>query len=312
MSTFMKLSIVLCTYNNAESLRMTLKDMAKCNLGDASQVEVIIVNNNSTDHTRRVYGDVEGLFKCSVTYLVESNQGLSHARNLGLAAASGEYVLFTDDDAIIPSTWVQAYLRNIESSYLDCLYSRIKIHWGKPIPDWYISEFKAFFVHLDYGSKRLKVTDVHHEFFGKNFCVRRSILTEFGGFDPKLGRCGNKLISGEETLIYRRLIAEKRQVMYFPEAQVGHRLKDREYKIENIKAMFSDSSYSSYQISKVTGNRRLFNRPIYLLIINIFDIPKNMIQLLKHFLEGDKNRVRYFQLRLLRNFKLVGLWLLNP
>jgi glycosyltransferase involved in cell wall biosynthesis len=307
----MKLSIVLCTYNNAESLRLTLNDIASCVLDDAAQIEVIVVNNNATDHTQQVYEDVKALFSCPVHYLVESNQGLSNARNLGLAAAAGEYVLFTDDDAIIPITWIQAYLQNIESASPDCLYSKIKIYWDKPIPNWYIPEYQAFFVHLNYGDEKQNITDIHHEFFGKNFCVRKKLLNEFGGFDPKLGRSGDKLIAGEETLIYRRLIIENRKVLYFPEAEVGHRLKDREYTLENIKKLFSDSSYSMYHIPNMTSSKKLFGRPIYPLKSSLLDIPQDLLQLIKNSLGSNNNKALYFQFRLLRNFKVLGLWWKN-
>jgi glycosyltransferase involved in cell wall biosynthesis len=312
LSILMKLSIVLCTYNNAESLRLTLNDIASCVLDDAAQIEVIVVNNNATDHTQQVYEDVKGLFSCPVHHTVESNQGLSHARNLGLSAATGEYVLFTDDDAIIPTTWIQAYLQHIERSSPACLYSKIRVHWEKTIPDWYIPEYQAFFVHLNYGDEKQNIIDIHHEFFGKNFCVRRDILNEYGGFDPKLGRSGDKLIAGEETLIYLRLIAENRKVLYFPEAEVGHRLKEREYTLENIKKLFSDSSYSAYHIPKMTSGKKLFGRPLYPLKSNLLGIPGNLVHLFKNFFWGNENRARYFRFRLSRNFKVLGLWWTNP
>ena len=134
---------------------------------------------------------------------------------------------------------------------------------------------------------------------------------EFGGFDPKLGRSGDKLIAGEETLIYRRLITENRKVLYFPEAEVGHRLKDREYTLENIKKLFSDSSYSMYYISKMTSSKNIFDRPLYPLKSHLLGIPQNLLHLLKNSLGGYENEVLYFQFRLSRNFKVLGLWWKN-
>src|SRR5690606_39954078 len=81
------ISIVLCTYNNADSLAITLEHIACQRLTDTSIVEVIVVDNNSPDHTRQVF-DKFGLYSSIVFhYFFEPRQGLSHARNTGVEKA---------------------------------------------------------------------------------------------------------------------------------------------------------------------------------------------------------------------------------
>jgi hypothetical protein len=96
----------------------------------------------------------------------------------------------------------------------------------------------------------IKVNDIHHEFFGKNFCIEKNVLIKLGGFYSKLGRMGTKLVSGEETLIYRQLIRSNFKVYYFTEASVGHRLKPKEYLSTNIEKQFLDSADSAYHLAK--------------------------------------------------------------
>lgn len=312
MIDVVKLSIVICTYNNANSLAKTLSDLNQCVAYIPEQIELLIVDNNSSDDTPDVYNKLVKASPFFTTYLFEEKQGLSHARNLGLNSARGEYILFTDDDASIPTNWMQLYVDKISETNAKCLYSKIFIQWDRTIPDWYIPEYQPLLVHLDYGDQQLEVDDIHHEFFGKNFCVERSFLVNLGGFDPKLGRCGDRLIAGEETLIYKKLISTKSKVVYFPEAEVGHRLKEREYSIDNIKKLFSDSCYSEYHIPKITTNKKLMGRPLYPLKSNILDMLPNLAKLTKSKAQGNEPYTVYYRLKLVKNIKIIWLWCINP
>ncbi len=307
----MKLSIILCTYNNADSLRLTLKELSRCEVANANEVELIVVDNNSPDNTVETFKQVEGLYKYKVKYVFESKQGLSNARNSGLEIAAGEYILFTDDDAKIPVNWLQIYLDKIQQYTPDCLYSKIFVVWDRPIPSWFIPEYRPFFVCLDYGDNDLAVEDVHHEFFGKNFCIRKDVLGGLGGFNPQLGRCGDRLIAGEETLIYRELINRHKKVIYFPDAEVGHRLKDREYDFNNMRKMYSDSAYSFFYLSKLTTPRMFLGRPLFPLKASFRAILKHLLNLLISYIRRDFRYVKYNKIQLTKYIKVLSLWVRN-
>lgn len=301
------ISIVLCTYNNADSLEETLNQLANLHQREHNLTEIIIVDNNSPDHTATIalaYANNSSQFH----YYFEPKQGLSHARNTGLQNARGEYILFTDDDAEIPANWIDEYINTIHSLSPDCLYSKINIIWDKPKPWWFISEYTACFVGLDYGDTVLEITDIHREFYGKNFCVRKSILVDLGGFDPNLGRQGTKLAAGEETLLYRKMIWSGKKVIYFPSAGVGHRLKEREYTSENIKKLFVDGAYSSHHIAKITARKKIWGRPARML----FDSIKNLLNASLHFaiafITMNKAKRYYYYLSLCKNVTLIKLW----
>ena len=302
------ISIVLCTYNNADSLAITLNQLANIIHEGQNLVEVIVVNNNSPDHTELIAQNYAEKYP-AFHYHFEPKQGLSHARNTGLEKARGEYVLFTDDDADIPPFWVSEYIRTINKHFPDCLYSKISIIWDKPKPWWFMPEYTPCFVGLDYGDEELSITDIHHEFYGKNFCVRKSLLIELGGFDPNLGRQGTKLAAGEETLLYRRMVWAEKKVIYFPSAGVGHRLKEREYSSDNIKKLFIDGAYSSHHIAKITARKKLFGRPARMLT----DAIKNLLTATFHLAASTfkKNAAKryYHYLCMRKNMTLIRLWL---
>jgi glucosyl-dolichyl phosphate glucuronosyltransferase len=304
----MQLSIVLCTYNNADSLNKTLSQLSKQKYNSDQIVEIIIVDNNSTDDTSTVIDFYSKSNPCFLK-VFEPKQGLSYARNAGIKQSTGEYILFTDDDAELPPNWINAYLNIINAWNPDCCYSKITVIWDNPKPWWYCNKFGAFFVELDHGNSVKQIQDNYHEFFGKNFCVKKSEIVNMGGFDPQLGRIGNKLGVGEETILYRKLVSTKKKIFYFPDAGVGHRLKDKEYTEEHITKLFIDGAYSAYHLAYLTSNKKILNRPLGILVRSIkaiITIPSVMIY---YMLERKRVLYFYHKLILKKNIKLLRIWL---
>ena len=83
-------SVVLCTWNNAKRLAITLDAISKCAFD--MKWELVVVNNNCSDETDQVVEACRE--KLPIVYVHETRQGLSRARNAGLSAASGELVVF--------------------------------------------------------------------------------------------------------------------------------------------------------------------------------------------------------------------------
>lgn len=310
-SPYPELSVVLCTYNNAESLKRTLEQLNEQTFCSNFSVEYIIVDNNSTDNTAitiKKFCEKNSLF----SYAFEEKQGLSHARNAGTTTAKGKYLLFTDDDAEIPKNWIQEYIDIIQQYSPVCTYSKIAVIWDQPKPWWYLTAFRPYFVELDYGDKILNVTDIHHEFFGKNFCVLKSEIEAQGGFNPKLGRMGDKLVAGEETIIYRKMIATHKTVIYFPSAQVGHRLKPKEYSVEHIHKLFSDGAYTSYNLAKANSSKKVAGRPIGLLLHSLLSIIKSSLKWVSASFQKSPSEQLLHKLILIRSFKIIALWISAP
>jgi glycosyltransferase involved in cell wall biosynthesis len=309
MNPLFTVSVVICTYNNANSLAITLQQLSQQIITNRADVEIIIVDNNSPDNTRDVC--TAFIQSCPVTarYIFESRQGLSHARNTGVANAKGEYILFTDDDADLPAHWLSTYVQEIFKHKPDCLYSRINIIWDKAKPWWFLPAYTPCFVGVDYGNQNIVVTDMHREFYGKNFCIKKSLVLALGGFDPALGRNGSKLIAGEETLLYRRMVQQKKQLRYFPGAPVGHRLKEREYLAENIKKQFIDGAYSSYHIANIMARKRLLGRPLQALVHSLITLVKSSARYLYYWVTQKKPQYYYHHLNILKHLTFIKLWI---
>ena len=89
----MRVSVVICTYNRADSLGATLESLIHQRHAD---LEVVVVNGPSTDHTLDVL--LPWVDRVKVMHCPAAN--LSMSRNIGIRAAAGEIVAFIDDDAL--------------------------------------------------------------------------------------------------------------------------------------------------------------------------------------------------------------------
>jgi glycosyltransferase involved in cell wall biosynthesis len=89
------ISVILLTYNREQYLPIMLDSLRNQTFDD---YELILVNNGSTDGTAELctaYAEVDARVKL---FTISQNSGASFGRNSGLAAATGEYITFVDDD----------------------------------------------------------------------------------------------------------------------------------------------------------------------------------------------------------------------
>ncbi|MDB4477320.1 glycosyltransferase family 2 protein, partial [Rhodopirellula sp.] len=103
----MNISVNICTWNRASELRKTLQSMTLLEIPEGINWELLIVNNNCTDETDDVVHQY--LQKLPIVYLHEHTPGKSHALNLALKHATGELILFTDDDVLVSQAWLKHY-----------------------------------------------------------------------------------------------------------------------------------------------------------------------------------------------------------
>lgn len=118
----MKLSIIVPIYNVAQYLPVCLSSVLSQSFCD---YEVICVNDGSTDDSRSVLSDL--LAECDASKAVvldQENQGLSAARNAGLRAAKGDYVLFLDSDDWLELNALELLSKQLEDEDIICFNGR--------------------------------------------------------------------------------------------------------------------------------------------------------------------------------------------
>ena len=220
----MKISIIISTYNRAVSLVRTLESLVQQS-ADPKMWECVVVNNASTDDTAsQCQAFIEGHPAFNIRLVEEPKQGLSHARNCGINAAKGAYIVFIDDDETVSKEFVDAYIDAFynygafaAAGAVAPSYDGGRPHWMSKYPEQMIAN------PIDLGNKICPVpTDVTPA--GGNMGFNREIFTLYGNFDTALGRCGKTLLGGEENDMFARIRALGERVYYVPKAKVTHHI----------------------------------------------------------------------------------------
>lgn len=269
MTTAAKLdaTVVVCTYNRCVSLAETLEAIGAQKVPEGFSWEFIVVDNNSHDDTR---GTVERFAAArpdlTVRYCFEARQGLSNARNHGIAQARGEYLVFTDDDVLPAEDWLATLVGGMRSHGCEAAGGYIEPLWLAEPPPWLTERFYGFLaVRTDpEGPKPVQAEEDMP--FGANLAFRRAVFDEIGLFDPHLGRKGQVLAGGEEIDVLMRIVRRGGQVVYFPAARVRHkveafRLNKRYFR----RWRYQCSRNEAMTMPVVHGGRRLFGVPLYIL-----------------------------------------------
>jgi GT2 family glycosyltransferase len=101
----MEVSVVIATRNRERYLRDALDSLAAQT--HAPAFEVVVVDNGSSDGTRALVEERAG--NSPVRYVAAPQPNRGQARNRGAEAARGRYLLFCDDDVIVPPGWIAAH-----------------------------------------------------------------------------------------------------------------------------------------------------------------------------------------------------------
>jgi glycosyltransferase involved in cell wall biosynthesis len=226
----MQASVVICTYNRAGSLAKTLQSLKQMAVPPDLEWELIVVDNNSTDNTREVLGEFARTSEFRVQYVFEPKQGLCHARNTGVANATGEIIAFTDDDVRVAPEWLRELANTFDEYHCMGVGGRSIPAWdGLSKPDWLITAGPYSLVSgpiLDFNlgeeAKELRVAP-----WGLNMAFRKIAFEKYGLFRTDLGVSGAGGLLGEDTEFGKRLLASGDRIMYSPKAIVFHPVEQK-------------------------------------------------------------------------------------
>ena len=259
----MDASVIVCTFNRAESLRDTLRALRAQQTAASRRWEVIIVDNNSRDHTREVVGEEQCEWP-SLRYEFEAAQGLSHARNHGIAVAHGEVLLFTDDDVIPEPDWLETTLLGLEKYRADACGGFIAPVWETPPPAWLTERFYGFLAIRSDRSDDYPITQAGQAPFGANMAMKRTVFDRVGLFDTNRGRKGNVLASGEDGELFERILAAGLATVFLGRSRVHHKVESFRLTKRYFRRWRFHNSRNLGQSRRLVGERRLANIPLYL------------------------------------------------
>lgn len=225
MSKPAKITFIICTYNRAGYLKDTLDSLLECE-APAVPVEILVVDNNSTDETADIVNRYEAraTSNIAIRYAEESKQGLSHARNRGVKEAEAEIVIFIDDDISATTGYLNSWLRFFEKNpKIEAAGGKIHVQFDDPRPKWMSRFLLPLLGHHDFGNSIETYRKTNYP-FGGNMAFKKEIFSLHGFFDTELGRIGKDLKASEEKEFFQRLKQNGVEIYYVPGAKLYHRV----------------------------------------------------------------------------------------
>ena len=218
----MNITVILCTYNRCQTLKKTLESVAVQTLSHSLAWEILVVDNNSTDHTRQMIEGLQRRYPELIRYVFEPEQGISHARNTGIREARGEILAFLDDDETASTGWLQNLTANLHSGEWVGAGGRVLPPPSFSPPSWLSTSASSINGPLAVFDPALEAGQLNEPPFGANMAFRREVFDKYGGFRTDLGRTGKNMISNEDTEFGRRLMAAGLRLRYEPSALTYH------------------------------------------------------------------------------------------
>ncbi len=209
-------TVVICTRDRTPQLRRCLDSLVAAGVTDG---EVIVVDNGPADDTT-----MQLVERYPVRYVRTERGGLNHARTLGAMCASGDVVIYTDDDVIVDRRWIPAVLDGFAGP-------RVAAVTGPGIPFALATDAQELFERYCGFGRGFRRREFDYTTTspasaggvgtGMNMAIRRDLILSLGLFDAELDR-GTRAITGGDTYAFYRLLADGYRIVYVPEAVVRH------------------------------------------------------------------------------------------
>ena len=284
----MELSVILCTYNRSNGLIRTLKSLQSQDLPKNFAWEVVVVDNNSTDDTPEKLREFAENSELVVRYVKEKKQGLSHARNRGVAEAQGRYLHFTEDDEIADKDLIREIYGTFKTYKCDCVGGRIYLKLEDEMPRWLTKDLWGFLGYLNYGDNTLQMDEQRYP-FGGNMTFSREVFDRIGLFNVSLGRKGNQLFGGEEVDFFRRLLSSGSKGVYQPKAIAYHIVNKLRLRKNYFRTLHYNEGMQRALLDDGVCRRSLFGVPFFIFPQFLRSI-RNYVSTI--FLDGWNNSFR--------------------
>ncbi len=298
------ISVIIPTRNRAELLSATLDSIYFQTL-PKKRFEVLVVDNNSSDHTTSVIKLAANKLD-NLHYFFEPKLGLHNGRHMGLKNSKGDLLVFADDDIEALPTW----LESIEQSFQDQAVAMVggnnyPMFIGDP-PIWltelwnrqFFGSFKSIScLSVIEFTKDLKMISPF-QIWGCNFAIRKSIVLDAGGFHPDgmpreliqfrgdgeshisryVEELSMKCVFHRGASVFHKITPERMTFRYFYERGFNQGISDS---YTHLRSQYNNSNKLSPNISK-----------------KFFDFLKNLL-----FKIYDSSDVKYAMLQFHKGYK---------
>lgn len=239
----MHVETAICTWNRASLLDQMLAEFRLLEIPHGVKWEVMVVNNHCSDSTDEVIA--RHAAHLPIRRLFEPRPGLSHARNCAVAAARGDLLTWTDDDVSVDRHWLAHYVKAAKQDPASSFF-------GGPIEPWFEVQPPAWLTAMlsvpgiegafalrtpADRAVRLDRRNPHDLPYGANFAIRTDVQRAYR-YDPRLGRNKDRMISGEESGLLARMIADGHHGRWVPGARVLHFIPKERFTRDFLRRFF--------------------------------------------------------------------------
>jgi glycosyltransferase involved in cell wall biosynthesis len=219
----MQFDVIIPTYNRQDLLPSALKSLLAAEIPPGLETGITVVDNNSTDGTRKVIESFAARSGGRGRYCVERQQGRSHALNAGVKATSGELIGVIDDDEEIDAQWFKVAFEAFTTRDVDFIGGPYVPRWSITPPPWLPPEYGSVVGWVNGGDEAVPFDENYGGILmGGNAVFKREVLLKVGLYTTWLGRTDKGLLSGEDEELYNRLLASGAKGMYLPALKIYH------------------------------------------------------------------------------------------
>jgi GT2 family glycosyltransferase len=205
-------SIIICTRNRSPKLAETLESFSRVRVPTGWDVEMIIVDNGSTDETaaviRKAWHPV-----IRIRHLTENRSGKSRAQNRALREAESDVLLFTDDDVEPADNWIERMAGPLRDGSASAVVGRIILSselrrpWMTPMHEMWLAAVA-------------EPDDDDPILIGACMGIHRRVFERIGTFDEELGP--GAAGCGEETLLWCQIKEAGMRIITVRDTHVVH------------------------------------------------------------------------------------------
>jgi GT2 family glycosyltransferase len=213
------ISVIICAYTEARwpDLVAAVESLHR---QSTPAREIIVV----VDHNQCLLEQVRTQLSGIVAVENSKPQGLSGARNSGIAVAQGALIAFLDDDELAEPGWLARLNRCFEDPQVLGVGGTVEPKWSSKRPAWFPREF-YWTVGCTYQDMPEKPVIVRNP-YGGCACFRREVFEVVGGFRTGIGRVGTLPMGCEETELCIRASQHwpQKVFLYEPQARIHHHI----------------------------------------------------------------------------------------
>ena len=233
-----RVTVALCTWNRAGLLDQTLASLGRLHVPPGVAWEVLVVNNNSPDRdTDAVLDRHAG--RLPLRKLFEARPGKSHAANLAAAQATGDLILWTDDDVQADPGWLAAHVAAAGRWPDAAVFGGPVEPWFEEAPPAWVRDALPLFKDVFAFSGESfpadeRPLDAPAVPFGANLALRAAVQRQFP-YDVRLGPRPGSEVRNEDAELLERLRGAGHRAVWVPAAKVAHHVPARRMTVGYVR-----------------------------------------------------------------------------